>query len=757
VEHVFVEHVFVEHVFVEHVFVDLLFLWNTSLWNTFLWNTFIWITEEDHGPKASDAGDKEEAPAVAADDEAESSSSDDDEELEIDVDNIDPATLIKDEADQIYLDTLSEFQREAVLGNRFLILKNEREMKNALRAAKRMERDRSGILSSKKVAIADTTLQCGAATTDSKATAPAGDPTICEDPFCELTDPKTADSLDPKFCENPLCGLFTQERAEETSHSDAEDSQESSGTESDAVDGDDSSFKGGGSEEDESEEEDRKKGVKAASKKKQFPLRPTRGRSGSPDNVNSILPLPSNDQRPKPSSISPMGDKSGLRFRPPGAIPHGDGSSSDVDDQETAGRGKTTPPATSRDGQPKDYHSSEEADDPTTAKGADDASAKEEGSCWLVPVQCGAKRYDANLRMVSWMGPQCFTDKKGWVPVMQYDDWIACPLCFKAFMISSMYQHRITCGPKCSQDPIALAKLADHRKGKASHNVEMRKNPAKKLDNLVKTKQRAKASLNPFGREPIVDRFEQVSLACYVVISIMLISHTFFLWHVPFFTFIICGTVHIIILWNNPLQCFVILPLRTCQSIWPVFVKHSTPLFWSPTKGSPVMREEFSTKIQMVLLQCLCDHDDPLSVGGILHGGKWQDNREFLLQLFDPEQRAIVPHLKAPASRFDSLLETPLSPLLSIPDCVFHHFHHSIKTFMDLERDPFFTGHYTEAIRSVQLKLVQYECEHMRLLFAKMIDTGTYDKKKYTKKKMDVVRENVDFVMRMAKIEDADK
>jgi hypothetical protein len=38
-----------------------------------------------------------------------------------------------------------------------------------------------------------------------------------------------------------------------------------------------------------------------------------------------------------------------------------------------------------------------------------------------------------------------------------------------------------------------------------------------------------------------------------------------------------------------------------------------------------------------------------------------------------------------------------------------------------------------------------------------MIDTGTYDKKKYTKKKMDVVRENVDFVMRMAKIEDADK
>ena len=68
------------------------------------------------------------------------SSSDDDEEL--DVDKMDPSELIKDEEDQKYLLSLPEFEREAILGERFEKLKNERDMKKALKDAKRQERER---------------------------------------------------------------------------------------------------------------------------------------------------------------------------------------------------------------------------------------------------------------------------------------------------------------------------------------------------------------------------------------------------------------------------------------------------------------------------------------------------------------------------------------------------------------------------------------------------------------------------------------
>lgn len=68
------------------------------------------------------------------------SSSDDDEEL--DVDKMDPSELIKGEEDQKYLLSLPEFEREAILGERFEKLKNERDMKKALKDAKRQERER---------------------------------------------------------------------------------------------------------------------------------------------------------------------------------------------------------------------------------------------------------------------------------------------------------------------------------------------------------------------------------------------------------------------------------------------------------------------------------------------------------------------------------------------------------------------------------------------------------------------------------------
>ena len=64
-----------------------------------------------------------------------------DEEREMDMETLDPQSLVKDEKDQEYIDSLPEFQREAILAERFEKLKNEEDMKKALRESKRKERE----------------------------------------------------------------------------------------------------------------------------------------------------------------------------------------------------------------------------------------------------------------------------------------------------------------------------------------------------------------------------------------------------------------------------------------------------------------------------------------------------------------------------------------------------------------------------------------------------------------------------------------
>ena len=59
-----------------------------------------------------------------------------DEEAELDMETFDTQRLVKDEEDQKYLDSLPEFEREAILGERFEKRKAEHDMKKALRESK---------------------------------------------------------------------------------------------------------------------------------------------------------------------------------------------------------------------------------------------------------------------------------------------------------------------------------------------------------------------------------------------------------------------------------------------------------------------------------------------------------------------------------------------------------------------------------------------------------------------------------------------
>lgn len=99
-------------------------------------------------PVASKA-DAKKPPASAKhdDDDMEESSSDgigdaddgddgSDEERELDMETFDTQALVRDEADRKYLESLPEFEREAILGERFEKLKAEQDMKKALRDSK---------------------------------------------------------------------------------------------------------------------------------------------------------------------------------------------------------------------------------------------------------------------------------------------------------------------------------------------------------------------------------------------------------------------------------------------------------------------------------------------------------------------------------------------------------------------------------------------------------------------------------------------
>jgi hypothetical protein len=123
----------------------------------------------------------------------------------------------------------------------------------------------------------------------------------------------------------------------------------------------------------------------------------------------------------------------------------------------------------------------------------------------------------------------------------------------------------------------------------------------------------------------------------------------------------------------------------------------------------------------MVLLQCLSKRSDPKSVGGILYSGKWKENKDFLLTLFEPGEPAITDRLEPPAMRFDDfLLKDDLSSIIHIHKSVFEHFDKQLKNFLLKGTNPSILSHYNARISFVQGELVEYE-----------------------KKKMDKVREKV--------------
>ena len=86
-------------------------------------------------PDSDDMEESEEEDLVGdvdSDDDDDSS----DEERELDMETFDTQTLVKDDADRKYLDSLPELEREAILGDRFEKLKAEQDMKKALRESK---------------------------------------------------------------------------------------------------------------------------------------------------------------------------------------------------------------------------------------------------------------------------------------------------------------------------------------------------------------------------------------------------------------------------------------------------------------------------------------------------------------------------------------------------------------------------------------------------------------------------------------------
>lgn len=78
--------------------------------------------------------EEEELVGDADDDDDDDESSD--EERELDMETFDTQTLVKDEEDRKYLDSLPELEREAILGERFEKLKAQQDMKKALRESR---------------------------------------------------------------------------------------------------------------------------------------------------------------------------------------------------------------------------------------------------------------------------------------------------------------------------------------------------------------------------------------------------------------------------------------------------------------------------------------------------------------------------------------------------------------------------------------------------------------------------------------------
>ena len=90
----------------------------------------------------------EEEEEIFGDDDISSEDDSSDEEMELDENNTE--ALIKDEEDRKYLDSLPELEREAILGERFEKLKEQYDMKKAMREAKKAKAATSGKAEPKK-------------------------------------------------------------------------------------------------------------------------------------------------------------------------------------------------------------------------------------------------------------------------------------------------------------------------------------------------------------------------------------------------------------------------------------------------------------------------------------------------------------------------------------------------------------------------------------------------------------------------------
>jgi len=93
---------------------------------------------DDMEESSEEQDDNEESEEDSFDDESS------DEERELDMETFDTQTLVKDEEDRKYLDSLPELEREGILAERFEELKNKEDMKKALRESKRKQREEKG-------------------------------------------------------------------------------------------------------------------------------------------------------------------------------------------------------------------------------------------------------------------------------------------------------------------------------------------------------------------------------------------------------------------------------------------------------------------------------------------------------------------------------------------------------------------------------------------------------------------------------------
>jgi hypothetical protein len=100
--------------------------------------SFLYRYRAKPAPKRRPGRPKKTAPAPEAIEDSDDDEVSSDEEAEFDMEKFDPQKLVNDEEDQKYLDSLPEFEREAILGERFEKRKADMDMKKALRDAKQV-------------------------------------------------------------------------------------------------------------------------------------------------------------------------------------------------------------------------------------------------------------------------------------------------------------------------------------------------------------------------------------------------------------------------------------------------------------------------------------------------------------------------------------------------------------------------------------------------------------------------------------------